>query len=84
MYALDFEPTILFAVAEPECDEQVRTHLRKVLRKLAALLADATLQAGPASLQEGALRNIELFFGWVSDVGAFEAALKPAARLAAE
>ena len=39
------------------------------------VLADATHQAGPPALQEGALRNIETFFGWVSDVAAFEAAL---------
>lgn len=43
------------------------------------VLADATHQAGPPSLQEGALANIETFFGWVSDVAAFEAALNPAA-----
>ncbi|GJE29289.1 pyrimidine utilization protein B [Methylobacterium organophilum] len=48
------------------------------------VLADATHQAGPPSLQEGALLNIETFFGWVSDVGSFQAALKPAAALAAE
>jgi ureidoacrylate peracid hydrolase len=41
------------------------------------VLADATHQAGPPSLQEGALLNIETFFGWVSDVAAFEAALAP-------
>ncbi len=39
------------------------------------VLADATHQAGPPALQEGALLNIETFFGWVSDVAAFEAAL---------
>ena len=39
------------------------------------VLADATHQAGPAALQEGALSNIETFFGWVSDVAAFEATL---------
>lgn len=39
------------------------------------VLADATHQAGPPSLHEGALLNIETFFGWVSDVAAFEAAL---------
>ena len=49
------------------------------------VLADATHQAGPASLQAGALLNIETFFGWVSDVAAFEAALAPALdRAAAE
>ena len=39
------------------------------------VLADATHQAGPPALQEGALLNIETFFGWVSDVAAYEAAL---------
>ena len=48
------------------------------------VLADATHQAGPPSLQEGALLNIESFFGWVSDVAAFAAALAPDARAAAE
>lgn len=48
------------------------------------VLADATHQAGPPSLQEGALLNIETFFGWVSDVASFETALKPGASLAAE
>ena len=50
------------------------------------VLADATHQAGPASLQEGALANIETFFGWLSDVAAFEAALRSEAtgREAAE
>ncbi|WP_375464106.1 pyrimidine utilization protein B [uncultured Methylobacterium sp.] len=43
------------------------------------VLADATHQAGPESLQEGALTNIETFFGWVSDVAAFETALAPGA-----
>ncbi|MCJ2082638.1 pyrimidine utilization protein B [Methylobacterium sp. J-090] len=43
------------------------------------VLADATHQAGPPSLQEGALLNIETFFGWVSDVDAFAAALASAA-----
>ena len=42
------------------------------------VLADATHQAGPDSLQAGALANIETFFGWVSDVAAFEAALSGA------
>ena len=46
------------------------------------VLADATHQAGPPSLQDGALLNIETFFGWVSDVAAFEAALAPASRTA--
>ncbi|WP_375455151.1 pyrimidine utilization protein B [uncultured Methylobacterium sp.] len=54
------------------------------LEYFGVVLADATNQAGPPSLQEGALLNIETFFGWVSDVAAFEAAVGPAARLAAE
>ncbi|KQO78787.1 pyrimidine utilization protein B [Methylobacterium sp. Leaf88] len=41
------------------------------------VLADATHQAGPPALQAGALANIETFFGWVSDVAAFEAAVAP-------
>lgn len=41
------------------------------------VLADATHQAGPPALQAGALANIETFFGWVSDVATFEAALRP-------
>ena len=44
------------------------------------VLADATHQAGPDSLQAGALANIETFFGWVSDVAAFEAALGATAQ----
>lgn len=47
------------------------------------VLADATRQAGPESLQDSALANIETFFGWVSDVSAFEAALDAQARAAA-
>ena len=39
------------------------------------VLADATHQAGPPALHDGALLNIETFFGLVSDVAAFEAAL---------
>jgi ureidoacrylate peracid hydrolase len=48
------------------------------------VLADATHQAGPESLQAGALSNIETFFGWVSDVSSFEAALGAGERAAAE
>lgn len=48
------------------------------------VLADATHQAGPRSLHEGALANIETFFGWVSDVASFEAALRAQTRAAAE
>lgn len=47
------------------------------LEYFGVVLADATHQAGPPRLQEGALLNIETFFGWVSDVAAFEAALAP-------
>ncbi len=47
------------------------------------VLADATHQAGPRSLHEGALLNIELFFGWVSNVAAFQAAFDPVALKAA-
>lgn len=47
------------------------------------VLADATHQAGPPALQAGALANIETFFGWVSDVAAFETALQPDASSAA-
>jgi ureidoacrylate peracid hydrolase len=42
------------------------------------VLADATHQAGPPSLQAGALLNIETFFGWVSDVDALVDALTAA------
>ncbi|NEU12845.1 pyrimidine utilization protein B [Methylobacterium sp. BTF04] len=48
------------------------------------VLADATHQAGPPALQAGALANIETFFGWVSDVAAFEAALNGRDAMAAE
>ncbi|GJE18560.1 pyrimidine utilization protein B [Methylobacterium marchantiae] len=48
------------------------------------VLADATHQAGPDSLQAGALANIATFFGWVSDVASFEAALAEGAAAAAE
>ena len=48
------------------------------------VLADATHQAGPPRLQEGALRNIETFFGWVSDVEALTAALAAEPSRAAE
>jgi ureidoacrylate peracid hydrolase len=48
------------------------------------VLADATHQAGPPALQAGALSNIETFFGWVSDVTAFETALRPGIAAAAE
>jgi len=41
------------------------------------VLEDATHQAGPAFAQQAALFNIETFFGWVSDVDTFCAALAP-------
>ena len=43
--------------------------------EIGIVLADATHQAGPESLHHAALANIETFFGWVSDVPAFERAL---------
>lgn len=48
------------------------------------VLADATHQAGPDSLQAGALSNIETFFGWVSDVASFAQALGGPEAMAAE
>lgn len=39
------------------------------------VLSDATHQAGPAAVHEGALYNIETFFGWVTDTDAFAQAL---------
>ena len=53
------------------------------LEYFGVVLHDATSQAGPRSLHDGALRNIELFFGWVSDVACFQAALKPSELSAA-
>ena len=54
------------------------------LEYFGVVLADATHQAGPPSLQEGALLNIETFFGWVSDVESFETALSARETIAAE
>ena len=54
------------------------------LEYFGVVLADATHQAGPALLQESALLNVEMFFGWVSDVASFQAALAGAPRAAAE
>ena len=54
------------------------------LEYFGVVLADATHQAGPESLQAGALANIETFFGWVSDVAAFEVALRGSEAIAAE
>ena len=54
------------------------------LEYFGVVLADATHQAGPPSLQEGALLNIETFFGWVSDVARFAEAVQPAVQAAAE
>ena len=45
------------------------------LEYFAAVLADATHQAGPAFLQDAALYNIQTFFGWVSTVAEFRRAL---------
>ena len=53
------------------------------LEYFGVILRDACHQAGPRSLHDGALLNIELFFGWVSDVAAFQAALRPAELSAA-
>jgi ureidoacrylate peracid hydrolase len=39
------------------------------------VLEDATLQAGPEFAQKAALYNIETFFGWVSNLAAFQAAV---------
>lgn len=41
------------------------------LEYFGVVLADATYQAGPPEIHEGALFNIETFFGWVSSVDAF-------------
>ncbi|MCY7296917.1 pyrimidine utilization protein B [Alteromonas sp. a30] len=41
------------------------------LEYFGVVLADATHQAGPSSIQESALFNIETFFGWVSSVEDF-------------
>jgi ureidoacrylate peracid hydrolase len=40
------------------------------------LIADATMQAGPAALQEATLFNVESFFGWTVQSEEFLAALK--------
>lgn len=47
------------------------------------VLEDATYQAGPPFAQQAAIFNIETFFGWVSDVGSFCAALQTAPATAA-
>ena len=52
------------------------------LEYFGVVLADATHQAGPRSLHDGALANIEMFFGWVSSVVAFKAALATPETLA--
>ena len=53
------------------------------LEYFGVVLADATHQAGPASLQDSALLNIEMFFGWVSSVAAFQAAISKGSLTAA-
>lgn len=45
------------------------------LEYFGVVLEDATHQAGPAFAQQAALFNIETFFGWVSDVASFCAAV---------
>jgi ureidoacrylate peracid hydrolase len=50
------------------------------LEYFGTVLEDATYQAGPPSAQSGAIFNIETFFGWVSSVGAFEAACASGAK----
>ncbi|MEN4768153.1 pyrimidine utilization protein B [Duffyella gerundensis] len=51
------------------------------LEYFGVVLEDATYQAGPAFAQQAALFNIETFFGWVSDVATFCAALRPEQQL---
>jgi ureidoacrylate peracid hydrolase len=46
------------------------------LEYFAIVLHDATHQAGPDYVQQAALYNIETFFGWVSSVDQFRAALQ--------
>ncbi|MNB63938.1 Peroxyureidoacrylate/ureidoacrylate amidohydrolase RutB [compost metagenome] len=47
------------------------------LEYFGVVLADATHQAGPEFAQKAALFNIETFFGWVSTVAEFCAAVSP-------
>ncbi|MNS35173.1 Peroxyureidoacrylate/ureidoacrylate amidohydrolase RutB [compost metagenome] len=47
------------------------------LEYFGVVLADATHQAGPEFAQQAALFNIETFFGWVSTVAEFCAAVSP-------
>ena len=53
------------------------------LEYFGVILRDACHQAGPGFLHEAALQNVEIFFGWTSDVAAFQRALKPIALSAA-
>jgi ureidoacrylate peracid hydrolase len=46
------------------------------LEYFGVVLHDATHQAGPAFIKDASLYNIEQFFGWVSSVDAFRAALQ--------
>jgi len=46
------------------------------LEYFALIIADATLQVGPQSVQEATLFNIEKFFGWVSTTKDYLDALK--------
>jgi ureidoacrylate peracid hydrolase len=50
------------------------------LEYFGVVLADATHQAGPDFVQRASLYNIENFFGWVSSVDEFRAALQSNAR----
>ena len=42
------------------------------------LIADATMQAGPPSIQEATLFNVEHFFGWVTSSASLETTLQGA------
>jgi ureidoacrylate peracid hydrolase len=46
------------------------------LEYFGVVLHDATHQAGPPGIQEASLYNVKTFFGWVSSVAAFRAALQ--------
>ncbi len=50
------------------------------LEYFGVVLRDACHQAGPGFLHDASLQNIEIFFGWTSDVAAFECALEPLKR----
>jgi len=50
------------------------------LEYFGVVLEDATHQAGPDFAQKAAIYNIETFFGWVSNVNSFCAALTPSTQ----